>query len=159
MFQTRPETHTQIEALTAALCALPVGEIASYDALNKAAPGHSYWSRLAARKATEEQTGMRLACVRNEGIKKLAAKDIVSIGTAARVHIRRVAKVQGKRLAGLAYNDMDKDQRRKVDVERSLLGAVAMVTSVKSATKMSRDEQPAEHPAARVLSMLAGATS
>ena len=159
MFQTRPETHTQIEALTAVLCALPVGEIASYDALNKAARGYSYWSLLAARKATEEQTGMRLACVRNEGIKKLAAKDIASIGTAARVHIRRVAKVQGKRLAGLAYNDMDKEQRRKVDVERSLLGAVAMVTSVKSANKMSRDEHPSEHPAARVLSMLAGATS
>jgi hypothetical protein len=159
MFQTRPETQTQIEALTVALCALPVGETASYDALNKAAPGHTYWSLLAARKATEEQTGMRLACVRSEGIKKLAAKDIASIGATARVHIRRVAKVQGKRLAGLSYNDMDAAQRRKVDVERSLLGAVAMVTSTKSANAMARDEQPAEHPAARVLSMLAGATS
>jgi hypothetical protein len=140
MFTTNPELQIEIEKLSEQLRHLPIGSTASYGALKDGVGGsYSPWALIRARKAVEDETGLRFATVRSVGIKKLAAADVTGIGSEARARIGRVAKSQSKRLANLKYNDLSPEDRAKIDMERSLLGAIHAASSIKSLKAVAAD--------------------
>jgi len=83
---------------------------------------------------------MRLETVRSVGIRKLAAAEVPGIGAAARRRIGRSAALHARRLSGLKYNDITPEAQTRIDLERSLLGAIqGMATSV--TTKFTPGDQ------------------
>jgi hypothetical protein len=128
MRATNPEIQIEVERLSAILRETPIGAVASYDALSGSV-GYSVqlkpFSLLRARKVVEEETGMRFATIRGEGVKKLEASAIPGIGASARRSVARKAKRHAARLAGLSYNDIEAPIQARIDAERSLLGAIS----------------------------------
>jgi len=88
---------------------------------------------------------MRLGTVRSVGVKKLSASEIPGLATAARKKIGRTAKSTIKRVQGLAYNDMAREDRQRLVMEQSVLGALAALSKDKS-VDLVRDDMstPAE---------------
>jgi hypothetical protein len=140
MFSTNPETEIEVDALAKALVAVPIRETISYAALSEVV-GYDVqrkpFALFKARKRVESDTGLRLATVKGEGIKKLDAEAIAGIGAAARKNIARKAARQAQRLTGLRYNDIDATTQARIDAERSLLGAI----SAMSKTDIERVEE------------------
>jgi hypothetical protein len=156
-FQTNPERQIEIKKLAAILADVPVRGIATYADLSNAV-GYSVQNRpfalMKARTKAEKDSGMRFETVRDIGIKKLDGESVHGIGTAARKHIGRHARRQSKRLTGLKYNDIGKDRQARIDVERSLLSAVAVVASAKP-QKLEEHAQTGPVAAQKVLETLA----
>ena len=157
-FTTNPERQVEIKQLADMLADVPVRGIVTYAQLSDAA-GHSVQDRpfalMKARNKAEKESGMRFETVRDIGIKKLDGESVHGIGIAARKHIERHAKRQSKRLAGLKYNDIGKERQARIDVERSLLGAVASMAAAKP-EKLEKHAQTGPMVARKVLEALSG---
>lgn len=128
MYHTNPETELEIDAIARVLIELPIRQVATYDALSEAVGYDVRAKRFAlmkARNRVEAQTGLRFSTVHGEGVKKLDAAAVAGIGADARKAIARKAKTQSARLTGLRYNDIDPKAQQRIDVERSLLGAIS----------------------------------
>ena len=133
-----PDDEIKTERIAAILRSLPIGEVASYRDVAMACGGEpSRWLLITARKQVETDTGARFATVRKVGIKKLASGEIVGIGAAARRRVGRIAKAQSRRLVGLSYNGLSDDDRARIDVERSLLGAICAASGAASAKALA----------------------
>lgn len=134
MYPSRPELAIEVEKLANVLRQLSIGEVASYAAIDAAiGAAHHYVALGKARKLVEAETGLRFETVHRVGIKKIDASSASGIGTHARKRISKIAKVQCARLAGLKYNDISPEQQKKIDMERSLLGAISVAASAKTA--------------------------
>lgn len=158
MFNSRPDLQIEVEKLTVPLSILPIGETITYASLRDAVGGsYAPWSLIKARRIVENDTGLRLESVHGVGLKKLSATDVAAIGGVARQRIGRIAKRQSGRLTGLKYNDLTADERRKIDVERSLLGAISAVASNSAAKAMEQHAETGPQVAARVFGIVAPA--
>jgi hypothetical protein len=133
-FATNPELQIEMEKLSRALADLGPEEMLPYADMTRML-GYNIkekpWVLMRAKKRVEKDTGLRLATVRGEGVKKLSAENLAGIGMTARAKIGRVAKYNAARLSGLRYNDIDDRIQARVDAERSLLGAISAVASTK----------------------------
>jgi hypothetical protein len=141
-FQTNPKTQVEIEALMNALLALGPDDLLTYTAMNQLVGypvRQTPWAMLRARDRAEQETGLRFATVRGEGLVRLTADNLPGIGMAARSRIGRIAKRNGQRLTDLrGYNKIDRRLRARLDAERSLLGAIGEVASTKGDNMASR---------------------
>lgn len=157
MLTTSPERQIEIERIAEMLAALPIGETLTKKAMAQALGGNpSPWSLIAARKRVEQETGLRFETVHKIGVKKLEAGAIIGIGAAARKRIRRMARAQSARLTGLRYNGIDATTQARLDVERSLLGAIS-ATAAEPARKQVETHAPAgPQIPARIFEMLKG---
>lgn len=128
MITSNPEIQIEVERLAAILRGLPIRATATYAELSETVGypvNRKPFALLKARKLVEQETGMRFATVRREGVKKLDGADVVGIGAMARKLIARKARTQAARLTGLSYNDIDSGKQARIDAERSLLGAIS----------------------------------
>jgi hypothetical protein len=160
MFKSAPENAIDVSALVVALKAVPIGETITYIALSDAIGRNikaEFWLLHKARVVTEKETGSRFAAVRGVGIKKLPTAEIVGIGTNARRRIRNAAKVASARLVGISANDMTPEITRKIDTERSLLGAISLVSTQSAVSQVEKkvsDSGPL--PVGKTLSLFTG---
>lgn len=137
---TNPELELEIEIMRKLLAELSIGSTLSYAAIDEHL-GRPYnrFALMAARRRYEEASGMRLATVFNVGVKKLSAEEVAGIGPASRVRIGRTAARQAKRLVGLTYNDMPPEVQTKINIDRSLLGAISALSKGEAAQKLETD--------------------
>lgn len=161
MFRSNPEREAEIKALSAMLREIPVGEVLPYAdmtaAIGRDIQNDARISLLAARRAVElEPEGRRFETIRRLGVKRLETADIPGIGAATRHRISRIARRGHARLACVTANDMTPEIRKKIDLERSMLGAIALAATPRSAAKVeaSVTTASAEIPAAVVLALM-----
>lgn len=158
MYSTNPELQIEIEKLVAVMTATATGETVTYAALKAATSGnYKPWALIKARELVERETGARLAAVHGVGIKRLAASDVAGLGVDARRRVGKIAKRTSARLTGLSYNDLTDDDRAKVNMERSLLGAVHALASGKAAAAVAPNTRTGPEVASAVLSRVAEA--
>lgn len=141
MFQSNPKRAALIAKLRQALSELPVGDMLTYpDAhrLTGVVDRRNLTELLGvARRLEERETSARFSAIWNTGIKRLTAEEIAGIGSETRNKIAKRARVGVRRLSDLRVNFTPEEQAR-VDAERSLLGAIAALSSVK--------ERPVDKP-------------
>jgi hypothetical protein len=155
MFTANPEKQIEVEKIAAILRQAPVGGTVTYRQI-EAALGREF-DRLAlmkARQLVEKEDGIRFGTVRKVGVKKLDAAAAIGIGAEARQRIRRIAGHQCARLTGLKYNDITADGQRRLDVERSLLGAISAAAANKSTAKVEPAITTGPEVANRVFQLL-----
>lgn len=131
MFKSNPEMIEAVARVTRVLVELPIGETADYSSLAAAAGFDLLANRHVLTRAiedAEEKTRGRFACVRSLGVQRLAAEALPGIGDQARRSIHSKASRAWSRLSGLAANDIPPETRVKIDMHRSLLGAIAGMT-------------------------------
>jgi hypothetical protein len=134
LIATNPQTAIEVEKLSAVLNDLGPNDVATYEALSQVvgyAVQEKPFALMKARKAVEEQTGLRFETVIRVGVKKLPAEALPGIGVAVRKRIARATRRQSKRLSGLRYNDIDRRLQGRIDAERSLLAAISTVATTK----------------------------
>ena len=88
------------------------------------------------------------------GVKKLAGADVVGIGKDARKKIGKIAKHQAARLTGLQYNDISPEAQKRIDAERSLLGAISMASAMPAARTIEKHISTGPEAARTVLDLL-----
>jgi hypothetical protein len=151
MFKTSPELTAARQRVVEALCMIPIGGIATYAALSEAAgldvAKHRYVLKSAIADAEEETRG-RFATVHKQGIKRLEATDLPSIGARGFKSIHRTAKTTAERLTGFGANDVPSETRIVLDSQRSLLGAIVAMSSRPRAPRIERRELVLVLPAA-----------
>lgn len=156
MFSTNPELEIEVDTLSTVLKALPMGGVASYASLSEAV-GYpvqkKIFALMKARKKVEDETGLRFATVRGEGVKLLPADAIAGIGASVRKGIARKAKRQAARLTGLRYNNIEKGEQARIDAERSLLGAIS-ATARTNVSEVEKQTQTGPVVAARIFDMM-----
>lgn len=155
MFASNPEKQIEVEKIAALLRQAPVGSTVTYQQIDSALG--TEFDRLAlvkARQLVEKEDGIRFGTVRKVGVKKLDATAAIGIGADARQRIRRIAVRQSARLTGLKYNDITADAQRRLDVERSLLGAISAAASNKSTAKVEAAATTGPEVANRVFQLL-----
>lgn len=157
-FTATPEIEADIQALSAALEACPIGETVSYAALSEAIGRDVRNCRhvlAAARRQAEENTGHLFQTIRTVGVKRLTAEEIPAVGLGVMRHVRRSARAGMNRLAAVRVNDMPEGEARKIIAHRSMLGAIALVADGRKATSLLPDiEKTAQTvPAGRVLEL------
>lgn len=131
MFKSNPEMIEAAARVTRVLVELPIGETAEYSSLAAAAGFDVLAKRHVLTRAieyAEEKTRGRFACVRCVGVQRLAAEALPGIGEQAQRSIHGKASRASTRLSGLAANDIPAETRVKIDMHRSLLGAIAGMT-------------------------------
>jgi hypothetical protein len=159
MFRTSPEHAIQIEALVAALNALPVGQTITYDALSEAIgkrvqTDDGRFLLIRARRLAEKQTGTLFATVFGVGVKRLPADEAAGVGSDVRQRIRRSANRTYARLSDIRYNDITPDVRQRIDAERSLMGAIASLATQTSANSVAKHTQTGPVPVAKLLAAI-----
>lgn len=155
-----PAHEIAVEKIAALLAALGVGEILSYADASKAAGldlrSAARWLLLRARANVEkERPDVRFTTERGQGVRRLAADEIPGIGAAARRSIRRKARIGYRRLADQKMNLSPQDQAR-VDLERSILGAVITVSRDATLKKAATGERTGPLTLADLAARLAG---
>ena len=140
MFRTSPQTQIEIERLTEALRSVSTGQMVSYKELTSAigrdVQKQARLSLIQARKRLEDEDGSyRFETVFGLGVKRLTGAEVAGIGGATRKKIRRSATRGFERLSDLKMNDISDVDRRKIDLERALLGAIESTASDKTARK------------------------
>jgi hypothetical protein len=132
MLSTNPQTQIEKETVTRLLKALPMGDVLTYAKISEEL-GYDVTKKryvlMSAQTAVEKDTGFRFATVFGVGVKFLPSDAIAGIGIDARKSLGKKARRHAKRLAGLKYNGIDRTQQQRIDVERSLLGAIASIAS------------------------------
>ena len=156
MFTTKPETVADIEAVSKMLTELPIGAVLTYSAINDAigrdVTNGARYVLAAAKKRTEAETGALYEAVRKVGVKRLPTDEIASVGTAAIRKVRRTARRGMKRLGNVKANDISPDQSREIVMQRSVLGAVAMLADGRKTKALANEgTTTAVIPAGRVL--------
>jgi len=158
MLKSNPENAADVEALTAALAELPVGETLAYEAMTETIGrdirAHRYLL-LSARDKAEEQTGALFDTVHNVGVKRLASSDMPDVGLATVKRIRRAAKRGVARLGSVRANDMPKADADRLIAFRSQLGAISLMADGRKTHTVAAEVEKtgAVVPAGRVLDM------
>lgn len=143
MFRSSPEREAEIRTLSGLLREIPLGEVLSYAAMTEAigrdVRGDARVSLLAARQTVErEPEGRRFETLRGVGIKRIETADIPGIGAATRRKISRTARRGHARLCGITANDLTPEVQKQIDFERSMLGAITLASSSRTAAKVQK---------------------
>lgn len=122
-FQKSTETLALIERLKAA----SIGEIVSYatmsDVIGADIQTHRHYLASAMKSLYDD--GIPFGTVRNEGVKRLDANEVVMIGDGAIRHIKRTARTARKRIGSLnGMNDVPNDVRVRANGASALLGVI-----------------------------------
>ena len=158
MFATSPQSEIEVATASRLLEALPIGATLTYADI-KASVGRdvhkeSGYILIRAVKRAETATGGRYATVRGIGIRRLPTEEIPGIGAVTRRRIRRAAGKAFDRLSNVKANDLTQATQARIDVERSLLGAVSVVVSDTALAKVSKGERTGPHTLPQVLEAL-----
>ncbi len=133
MAKAIPELSVDTQVLERRLLTLDVGAVASYAELSaliqrNVQNGARHVLASAVRRLLSEH-GRVIACVRNEGVKRLDDLGIVSTGASAIKHIHRASKKATKKLAAVQdYEQLPKEVQARVNVQRAMLGVLAQTT-------------------------------
>ena len=118
---------TQTLALIDSLRTASIGGMVSYAAMTETIGDDIVSKRhvLATALRHLQSDGVIFGTVRGEGIKRLAAEEIPSIGDAAVVKIGRAARRARRRMSVIGtMNDVPNEVRVRVNASASLLGAI-----------------------------------
>jgi hypothetical protein len=142
MLQTSPQIEIETDILANVLAEVASGETVTYARLSLAigrdvSKSNARLALMKARKRVEKNTGALFATVRGEGVQRLTAENVPGIGAQTRRSIKRRAKSAYERLTAQKYNNVTDETRRRIDAERSLLGAIASMASDGAAHKVS----------------------
>ena len=159
MFISKPEYQAEISALIEILKAAPLGATITYQAMNavigRSVQREASFSLIKARKIVEKETGARFGTIYKIGIKRLSAQEIPSIGIDGRRRISSISKRAYARLSNLSNNDITPEIERRIQAEKSHLGAIALVTKEVQHKKIDEYVKTAgaEIPSAKVLGL------
>ena len=148
-----------VASLADALRALPAGGALTYAEANSLVSDDGAALRFLladARKRVEQEGPARFATVRGRGVRRLETAEIVGIGAQARASIGRRARRAGKRLADIRVNDLSPAERAAIDAERSVLGAIAVLSRDSAAIKAREVAQTGPILPKDVLQLVAG---
>lgn len=168
MVKAQSEFEGDIVALAERLRAVPVGEIVTYEQLDKVI-GRDCRARryllMTARDRIEKDTGAIFAAVFNVGLKRLPVESYASIGQHSRKSIRAKASTASRRMAnGLEKaNDVPAEVLRAVGREQSVLGLIKFAARDRTMAKMLGEEPltaptPLAKAARSLLAALGGKT-
>ena len=133
-----PENEIKTDHIARKLRALGSGEILPYADINEiVGPDHRsrQWLMIRARRIVEDTEGFRFGTVAKIGIKRLSADDIAGIGADARRTIGNRARRASKRLTNLKGYNIAPEVQAGIDLERSLLAAINIMTHERTRTK------------------------
>lgn len=122
-FQRSTETLALIDRLKAA----SIGEVVTYAAMSDVigADIQTHRHYLVSAIKTLYGDGIPFGTVRNEGVKRLEAGEVVMIGDHAIRHIKRTARTARKRIGSLSgMNDVPNDVRVRANGASALLGVI-----------------------------------
>lgn len=157
-FPTDPDQALRREAVAALLRALPVGGVLPYRDAGAAAGLDGATLRFllkGARELVERETGARFATVRKVGVRRLETAEIAGIAAAARRSINRKARQAFRRLSDIRANDLDAAARTRIDAERSVLGAISVMTRETTTARVLESASTGPVLSARVFELAA----
>jgi len=133
-----PENEIKIDHIVRKLRALGINEILPYSAINEivgADHRSRQWLMMRARRIVETAEGFRFGTVVKIGIKRLSADDIAGIGADARRAIGSRARRASARLTNLKGYNIAPEVQAGIDLERSLLAAINIMTHERTRIK------------------------
>ena len=158
MFSTNPQTAIEVDVIAVILEAMPYGSTLPYDAMSKKigrdVRKDARMSVLKARRRAERNTKSLYATVRGIGVQRLLSQSIAGLGKDVRAKIGRKARSTYERLSSAKYNDIDTRQQAQIDAERSLLGAIAAMSTVTASNRVSEHTSTGPVVMTKVLEIL-----
>lgn len=141
---TDPENAKRIAILADALRALPIGQVASYDALSAliGTPAQGSHVLTRARERAEKELGCIYEVERRVGVRRMESAAAPEVGLAAIGRIRRAARRTKKRLARLNVNSLTLSESQRVVGYQAMLGAIATVADGRRAQAVGAVADP-----------------
>lgn len=153
-FSTNPEMILKVEALVSLLRSASIGETIDHARIKAIVGEDSYYALLQrARKVAEDDGVAKYAIVRGVGVKRIAITEYAGIGSEARKSLGRKARRAFKRLSNIKTNEIEPAVRQRIDAERSVLGAIAVMAQDTSIAKVEPHTQTGPQVASRLFDL------
>ena len=151
-----PELSLDARLLADALRKIPKGDVVSYESLSEIigrdVQDKGRGALYTARRRVLHDDGLVTEAVANEGIKVMLDVDVVgATGESARRRIRRMTRTAVRKLTSVAYDLLPRELKTKHNVEVSLLGVLAHVSTEKSAKQIEKQVETNPMPLSKTL--------
>lgn len=155
-----PLISTDAKLLYERLKQLSVGDFVSYEDLNtivgRDVRNGARGPYMTARRRAERLDGIVLACIHNEGLKRLSDPEIVDAGRDAIKRVRNASRRAARRTSRIqSFDGLDQDHKARHNAHMSLFSALAHITKNNQVKRLEDrvGQVQATLPLARVLEL------